>query len=90
MTMRERYDYYQSEMDRIDKEIKKVQSMTEEEMQEAYRTDETMIEKLAFLFEEYDCAESCRNENEDYDDYSDPSLDPAFASEEDYLQYRFG
>lgn len=76
---------YENEVISLANDIELVKSMTEEEMQSYFNTDETKEEFISFLEEELRVAESFI-ENDD-DDFS--SVDPGFASEADYLRYKF-
>ena len=58
--------------------------MTEEEMQSYFNTDNSKEEFISMLEDELKVAES-HIENDD--DFS--SVDPGFASEADYLRYKF-
>ncbi len=77
---------YENEVISLANDIELVKSMTEEEMQSYFNTDETKEEFISFLEEELRVAESFI-ENDD-DDFS--FVDPGFASEADYLRYKFG
>lgn len=76
---------YENEVISLANDIELVKSMTEEEMQSYFNTDETKEEFISFLEEELRVAESFI-ENDD-DDFS--FVDPGFASEADYLRYKF-
>ncbi len=65
-------------------DIEKAKSMTEEEMQSYFNTDDSKEDFISFLEDELKVAES-HIENDD--DFS--SVDPGFASEADYLRYKF-
>lgn len=77
--------FYENEAESLKADIEKAKSMTEEEMQSYFNTDETKEEFISFLEEELRVAESFI-ENDD-DDFS--FVDPGFASEADYLRYKF-
>ena len=76
---------YENDVISLANDIELVKSMTEEEMQSYFNTDETKEEFISFLEEELRVAESFI-ENDD-DDFS--FVDPGFASEADYLRYKF-
>ena len=59
-------------------------SMTEEEMQSYFNTDDSKEDFISFLEDELRVAES---HIEDDDDSS--YIDPGFANEADYLRYKF-
>lgn len=75
---------YRNEAISLINNIEMAKSMTEEEMQSYFSTDETKEEFISFLEEELRVAES-HIENDD--DFS--FVDPGFASEADYLRYKF-
>ena len=77
---------YENEVISLANDIELVKSMTEEEMQSYFNTDETKEEFISYLEEELRVIESFI-ENDD-DDFS--FVDPGFASEADYLRYKFG
>lgn len=76
---------YRNEVITLTDDIEMAKSMTEEEMQSYFNTDDSKEKFISFLEEELNVAES-HIENED-DDFS--YIDPGFASEADYLRYKF-
>ena len=81
--------YYEREAEELRNEIAEVESLTEREMQERFNTDESKGEFLEFLHNELRIAETHVREREDDEDY-DEWDDHGFASEADYMRYRFG
>lgn len=77
--------FYENEAESIKADIEKAKSMTEEEMQSYFNTDDSKEDFISFLEDELKVAESHIVENDD--DFS--SVDPGFASEADYLRYKF-
>lgn len=77
--------FYEDEAESIKADIEKAKSMTEEEMQSYFNTDDSKEDFISFLEDELKVAESHIVENDD--DFS--SVDPGFASEADYLRYKF-
>ena len=75
---------YENEVISLANDIELVKSMTEEEMQSYFNTDDSKEDFISFLENELKVAES-NIENDD--DFS--SVDPGFASEADYLRYKF-
>lgn len=76
---------YENEVISLANDIELVKSMTEEEMQSYFNTDETKEEFISFLEEELRVAESFIENDDDFS-----FVDPGFASEADYLRYKFG
>ena len=76
--------FYENEAESLKADIEKAKSMTEEEMQSYFNTDDSKEDFISFLEDELKIAES-NIENDD--DFS--SVDPGFASEADYLRYKF-
>lgn len=76
---------YRNEVITLTDDIEMAKSMTEEEMQSYFNTDDSKEEFISFLEEELKVAES-HIEDED-DDFS--YIDPGFANEADYLRYKF-
>lgn len=81
--------YYEREAEELRNEIAEVESLTEREMQERFNTDDGKDEFLEFLHNELRIAEMHVREREDDEDY-DEWDDHGFASEADYMRYRFG
>lgn len=77
---------YRNEVITLTDDIEMAKSMTEEEMQSYFNTDDSKEEFISFLEEELKVAESYLEEDED-DDFS--YIDPGFANEADYLRYKF-
>lgn len=75
---------YRNEVVTLTNDIELAKSMTEEEMQSYFNTDDSKEEFISFLEEELRVAES-HIENDD--DFS--FIDPGFANEADYLRYKF-
>ena len=76
---------YKNEVITLTNDIELAKSMTEEEMQSYFNTDDSKEDFISFLEDELRVAES-HIENED-DDFS--FVDPGFANEADYLRYKF-
>lgn len=76
---------YKNEVITLTNDIELAKSMTEEEMQSYFNTDDSKEDFISFLEDELRVAES-HIENED-DDFS--FIDPGFANEADYLRYKF-
>lgn len=76
---------YENEVISLANDIELVKSMTEEEMQSYFNTDETKEVFISFLEEELRVAESFIENDDDFS-----FVDPGFASEADYLRYKFG
>lgn len=81
--------YYEREAEELRNEIAEVESLAEREMQERFNTDDGKDEFLDFLRDELRIAETHVREREDDEDY-DEWDDHGFASEADYMRYRFG
>lgn len=77
--------FYENEAESLKADIEKAKSMTEEEMQSYFNTDDSKEDFISFLEDELKVAENHIVENDD--DFS--SVDPGFASEADYLRYKF-
>ena len=77
--------FFENEAESLKADIEKAKSMTEEEMQSYFNTDDSKEDFISFLEDELKVAESHIVENDD--DFS--SVDPGFASEADYLRYKF-
>jgi hypothetical protein len=77
--------FYENEAESLKADIEKAKSMTEEEMQSYFNTDDSKEEFISFLEDELRIAESHIEEEDD--DFS--FIDPGFASEADYLRYKF-
>lgn len=77
--------FYENEAESLKADIEKAKSMTEEEMQSYFNTDDSKEDFISFLEDELKVAESHIVENDD--DFS--IVDPGFASEADYLRYKF-
>ncbi len=77
---------YRNEVITLTDDIEMAKSMTEEEMQSYFNTDDSKEKFISFLEEELKVAESYLEEDED-DDFS--YIDPGFANEADYLRYKF-
>lgn len=75
---------YRNEAISLINDINLAKSMTEEEMQSYFNTDDSKEDFISFLEEELRVAES-HIENDD--DFS--FIDPGFANEADYLRYKF-
>ena len=75
---------YRNEVVALTNDIELAKSMTEEEMQSYFNTDDSKEDFISFLEEELRIAES-HIENDD--DFS--FIDPGFANEADYLRYKF-
>lgn len=76
--------FYENEAESLKADIAKAKSMTEEEMQSYFNTEDSKEDFISFLENELKVSES-HIENDD--DFS--SVDPGFASEADYLRYKF-
>lgn len=76
---------YRNEVVTLTDDIELAKSMTEEEMQSYFNTDDSKEEFISFLEEELRVAE--RHIEEENDDSS--YIDPGFANEADYLRYKF-
>lgn len=76
--------FYENEAEGLKSDIEKAKSMTEEEMQSYFNTDDSKEEFISMLEDELKVAES-HIENDD--DFS--IVDPGFANEADYLRYKF-
>lgn len=75
---------YRNEVVTLTNDIELAKSMTEEEMQSYFNTDDSKEDFISFLEEELRVAES------HIDDDDDSSyIDPGFANEADYLRYKF-
>ena len=81
--------YYEREAEELRNEIAEVESLTEREMRVRFNTDDGKDEFLDFLRDELRIAETHVREREDDEDY-DEWDDHGFASEADYMRYRFG
>ena len=81
--------YYEREAEELRNEIAEVESLTEREMQVRFNTGDGKDEFLEFLHDELRIAETHVREREDDEDY-DEWDDHGFASEADYMRYRFG
>lgn len=75
---------YRNEVVTLTNDIELAKSMTEEEMQSYFNTDDSKEDFISFLEDELRIAES-HIENDD--DFS--FIDPGFANEADYLRYKF-
>ena len=75
---------YRNEVVTLTDDIELAKSMTEEEMQSYFNTDDSKEDFISFLEEELRVAES-HIENDD--DFS--FIDPGFANEADYMRYKF-
>lgn len=75
---------YKNEVVTLTNDIELAKSMTEEEMQSYFNTDDSKEDFISFLEDELRIAES-HIENDD--DFS--FIDPGFANEADYLRYKF-
>lgn len=75
---------YRNEVVTLTNDIELAKSMTEEEMQSYFNTDDSKEDFISFLEDELRVAES---HIEDDDDSS--YIDPGFANEADYLRYKF-
>ena len=76
---------YRNEVVTLTNDIELAKSMTEEEMQSYFNTDDSKEEFISFLEEELRIAE--RHIEEENDDFS--FIDPGFANEADYMRYKF-
>lgn len=75
---------YRNEAISLINDINLAKSMTEEEMQSYFNTDDSKEDFISFLEDELRVAES------HIDDDDDSSyIDPGFANEADYLRYKF-
>ena len=81
--------YYEREAEELRNEIMEAEALTEGEMQVRFNTDDGKDEFLDFLRDELRIAETHVREREDDEDY-DEWDDHGFASEADYMRYRFG
>lgn len=76
---------YRNEVVTLTNDIELAKSMTEEEMQSYFNTDDSKEEFISFLEEELRVAES--HIEDESDDFG--FIDPGFADEADYLRYKF-
>lgn len=76
---------YRNEVVTLTNDIELAKSMTEEEMQSYFNTDDSKEEFISFLEDELRVAES--HIEEESDDFG--FIDPGFADESDYLRYKF-
>ena len=76
--------FYENEAESIKDDIEKAKSMTEEEMQSYFNTDDSKEDFISFLEDELKVAESHIENDDDFG-----IVDPGFASEADYLRYKF-
>lgn len=75
---------YRNEVVTLISDIELAKSMTEEEMQSYFNTDDSKEDFISFLEDELRVAES-HIENDDDSSY----IDLGFANEADYLRYKF-
>ena len=75
---------YRNEVVTLTNDIELAKSMTEEEMQSYFNTDDSKEDFISFLEDELRVAES-HIENDD----DSSSIDSGFANEADYLRYKF-
>lgn len=78
--------YYEKEVANLLNSIELAKSMTEEEIQMHFCTDDTKEDFMSFLNDELDNAESMLYEPDE--DYA-CSIDEGFANEADYLRYKY-
>lgn len=78
--------YYEKEVVNLLNSIELAKSMTEEEIQMYFCTDDTKEDFMSFLNDELDNAESMLYEPDE--DYA-CGIDEGFANEADYLRYKY-
>lgn len=76
--------FYENEAEGLKADIEKAKSMTEAEMQSYFNTDDSKEDFISFLEDELKVAESHIENDDDFINF-----DPGFASEADYLRYKF-
>lgn len=76
--------FYENEAESLKADIEKAKSMTEEEMQSYFNTDDSKEEFISMLEDELKVAESHIENDDDFSNF-----DPGFANEADYLRYKF-
>lgn len=76
--------FYENEAEGLKADIEKAKSMTEEEMQSYFNTDDSKEEFISMLEDELKVAESHIENDDDFG-----IVDPGFANEADYLRYKF-